>query len=69
MTIECAGPGHASLIKTIIGGAQIIDLMLVGLLCHLGECTYDRGRIVHIISPNHTSDLADGTYHLGELHI
>lgn len=52
--VDC--PGHASLIKTIIGGAQIIDLMMLvidltkGIQTQtaecliLGEILYDRSR-------------------------
>jgi translation initiation factor 2 gamma subunit (eIF-2gamma) len=29
--VDC--PGHASLIRTIIGGAQIIDMMMLVIVC------------------------------------
>eukprot|EP00966_Prymnesium_polylepis_P103692 2400936-Prymnesium_polylepis.1 len=46
--VDC--PGHASLIRTIIGGAQIIDLMMLivdvgkGIQTQTAECLVVRAR-------------------------
>ncbi len=38
--VDC--PGHASLIRTIIGGAQIIDMMLLVIDITKGDCMLSR---------------------------
>ena len=40
--VDC--PGHASLIRTIIGGAQIIDMMMLVVDVTKGERVGYRGR-------------------------
>ncbi len=52
--VDC--PGHASLIRTILGGVQIIDMMV--LVVDITKGAWGRwgrwgrvGRVVHIASP------------------
>jgi len=50
--VDC--PGHASLIRTIIGGAQIIDMMLLVVDANKGIQTQTAGELNYIHTHSHT---------------